>query len=446
MASVALSVPQTCLSQFLFSRVPLIAGMAPKGNAGSRRKRVLDPARVTPALVTKTLKDNYLAKGLSDEDVYVHKIDGKTLSELTREDLTRRHSDPSFKMGFYYFKTLRDKYRNTEHPSKRLKVDAASECTPNPALLKAMVRVKKNASDMADIQAFLGSAVSVNRAELVGICRWALDLRPSNGKHLLALVDVLRFFKRMDIKAKYSDVFSAMFTHMEESLCTLRKKNKSVEAEVFCRLNDDVVTMFLQPSNLDLVLAAQKDYPKVETHIQALVTDSAVGDVVWGFAHLKIIAASVDNVIKEEVLEFSKGVMNLAAVNNAKFAIAAKANAVVGAEKLPNHRDVQIPFQGESIPGAVTSIQMQVNVSLAACWKGAAVATGLLKPFFSEDSLVLGRSALGTVSLEEGFPKQETNYIAKYGFRIRFRYPCKFSGVTPLLLNTCDTHGLYFKA
>jgi hypothetical protein len=245
--------------------------MAPKrATSKSAAVRDLKPEKVTPAVVEKTIKDNYLRKGLADEDCFVTIIKGKTLETLTREDLHRKNKDSTFKMGLYYFKAMRDLYRSEQHPSKRLKVDPSAQLSVNPALLKAMVAVKSNMTDTAGIQAYLGQATVVNRTELVGICKWALELRSSHPKHLLAILDVLRFFKRCEIVDKYPEMWSALYQHFELSLCILRTKNKHADAETFSSLHRGILIMFLSPVKLDAVIARCYFYVRIQQTIHVL--------------------------------------------------------------------------------------------------------------------------------------------------------------------------------
>jgi hypothetical protein len=142
---------------------------------------------------------------------------------------------------------------------------------------------------------------------------------------------------------------------------------------------------------LSKVIACDKKYGAVEDHIQNLCLESKIGDAIWGFASVKLVDAKVAKVINAAVAEFSKLPMNTTTLHNARFAIAALASAVHDVAKLPARRDIEVPFQGDTVLGFASSIQAQVNVCLTACWKGAAVSQSLLTGFFSEDSPFLAR-------------------------------------------------------
>ena len=352
-------------------------------------------------LTQKTCYDNYLTKGLSQEDVFSRKVPGETdtLYMITLRDLQRKIADPAFPMHMQYYKLKRDMFRGSDHPSKKLKKNTDGDVVINPVLLKAMIAYKNQPFNNVPMQMYLGQAKGpTTQTEVIGICKWASERNPTCPKQLAALVDWMRWLARQSIRVHHAVEFGIMTETIDMALVQLRMKSKKVVAEVFSSLHSDILCLVMDKADLDKVLDSNMKYTTVEAALTTLVAQSSIGQTLWAFACLDITADKVEAVVREGVDKFQKGVMSFETLNEAKFKISNACEQVVGFARLPMKRDVNIKFKGELLPARVTSNQAYVNNSLAAASKYAGAKAGDIPGFFSEDRicpLILGGAAWG---------------------------------------------------
>jgi hypothetical protein len=249
--------------------MPPKRGAAKKGASAKAVSR--GSKAVNPALIQKTVYDNYLKRGLVAADVYVRVVDGVTLYKQTETDLVKKATDPEFVMGGPYFAAKRLLWRDPTHPTKRLKVPEGVAEKVNSHLLKAMVAAKTNVADTALMQAYVGSATVINTTELVGLFKWGHELSISSSKQLSALLDLIRFSNRLDIKNTHADMYALMYDKFISGLVATRARAKRVDAEAFCRLHRVLLTPFVNNDKLDEVLSRSiliyESYVKVVTFL-----------------------------------------------------------------------------------------------------------------------------------------------------------------------------------
>jgi hypothetical protein len=362
--------------------------MPKKGKA--TRKTSGSPTRKLTAegIANKTCKDNYITKGMTEDEVFVMRIDGFTLFDVTVRDQLRKKSDVAFKMNCKYYNEQRAKYRHPEHASKRLRQVPSGTNTVDPALLKAMVAFKRNPLDNEPFQLYLGQAKMPNETELVGTFKWAVELSPNHPKQFGALMDLLRFCERHRVDKTFPAQWKMMRDLFDRTLVAARLKSKKVTPEAFCTMHSKLLDLLMDPAKLKIVIASDKKYELVGDELLSLSSSCLIGDCLWSFAVLKLIASNVERFINQEVAAFAAKEMTLESLNFAKFDISTRVLLLEGVAKLTARRDCILPYKGDSIPCRVTSIPCHVNYALAAAWKGVAVETLKLSKLFCEAVLV----------------------------------------------------------
>jgi hypothetical protein len=366
----------------------IFGAMPKKGKAA--RKTSGSPTRKLTAegIAKKCCQDNYIKKGMTEDEVFVMRVDGFTLFDLTVRDQTKKKTDDTFKMNCKYYNDNRMKFRHPEHASKQLRHASSGTNSVDPALLKAMVAYKRNPHDNEPFQLYLGQAKLPNATELVGTFKWAVELSPNHPKQFGALMDLLRFCERHSIPEKFPAHWKLMRDLFDRTLVAARTKSKKVTPEAFTIMHMKLLGLLMDPVILKKVVDSDKKYDLVEKELLQLTSSSLIGDCLWSFAVLKLVAANVENFINVQVAVFASQSMTLEALNLAKFDISTRALLLPDVAKLPSRRDCIIPYQGDTIPARVASIPCHVNYALAAAWKGVAVERGTLSKLFCEAGLV----------------------------------------------------------
>ena len=226
---------------------------APATTDGAKARKL--SRQTTAEIAAKAIKDN--CKHLSEEDTFVRKVCGKTLFEKLCEDLRDKRSGAQIVMGQKYCTSIKDMCRPASSPESRLKAPVPAEPVNGP-LLKAAIASKQARPAHGLMQAYLGSAPSPNKTELVGILKWALALRPTAEKQLAPCLDMCRFAVRIQMWRNWSEEFDIMQSWFDSVLVAAytRAKSQRVTPEVFVTLHGKLCSLVLDEKDLNAVAAA----------------------------------------------------------------------------------------------------------------------------------------------------------------------------------------------
>ena len=177
-----------------------------------------------------------------------------TLYEEVVRDLAKKAADSTFKMNQAYFRRQRSSFLDPAHPSKRLKAAEGDDTAINEACLHAMVAIKKNPNDTSAMQVYLGQAAKPTTAECVGLLKWALDLNPSHPKQITALLDIMRYIERTNVKTEYTTQWECVRLHLDRAMCIARTKARKVEPIEFAKTHALVLSLFMDSGSLDKVI------------------------------------------------------------------------------------------------------------------------------------------------------------------------------------------------
>ena len=201
--------------------------------------------QTTEEVAAKACEDNY-EKYLSEDEIYVHKKGKFTLFDQTVADLRKKKTDPTFVMGGRYYADHRVDWRSSTHPATLMTVpEGTAAGKVSPALMRAMVAVKRNRLDIDGVIFYMAQAAKPNLSELVGIYKWALGLNVKNDKMLGALLDVMRYSRRHDLDVAFPNQFGLMTATFERGLMWLRKKHAKVASEKFVENNEAAASVLL---------------------------------------------------------------------------------------------------------------------------------------------------------------------------------------------------------
>jgi hypothetical protein len=232
--------------------------MAPK-IAHKKAVRDDEPRRrlrkqTTEDIAMKACRDNFIKKGMCEEEVFSLKVDDKSLYDDVVDELRRKRHDFTFVMGSIYYREKRDKFRSPTHPMNSLKSPAgAAADVVAPTLIKAMVAHKKNKNDNQHFVLYLGTVANINMTELCGVCRWALGLNCNNDKQLPACIAFLKFVARKDLVRLRPQQLVHLDAWMDNTLIAMKKSCKKTDAVAFVTVNKDVICSVMDRTDLDKV-------------------------------------------------------------------------------------------------------------------------------------------------------------------------------------------------
>ena len=353
-------------------------------------RRVLSKQN-TDEQVSRSLRDNF--KGLSQVEKHHNRNQhGQTLAEAIAERKRLNRLDRlKYPCGERFYRDLRQQFFSDENPLKRLSAKNDGDVVA-PRLMSAMVKYKQTGSKDA-MGAFIRLAVSVNQKEVVGICRFALEIKPTSSAEQLRLaMDVLRFFVRLEMKSKFAEEISIMSTWIDSVLVAALQKCKGAAAQPsrFVAQHRDLLALTADLTPIEALLKASKSWDGLETELAIAVNGSKVGMQLFGPAYASVLASLIRK-------ETDKSVEKLLAKESAiKMADIRECiqNIVDGIEGehdlgcLPELRAISVEYRGCSLSFKVRSLNEEVEMRTWVACKAAAAAAGLLPGLFMEDDLV----------------------------------------------------------
>ena len=358
--------------------------------APKKKSRVL-AKQDTDEQVSRSLRDNF--KGLTHVEKHHNRNkDGQTLAEAIAERKRLNRQDRTkYPCGERFYRDLRQQFFSDENPLRRLAAKDENDVV-HPKLVAAMVKYKSTASKDA-MGAYIRLADAVNQKELVGICRFALEIKPTSSAEQLRLsMDVLRFFVRLDLKSKFAEEILIMTTWIDSVLVAALQKCKGAAAKPsrFVAQHKDHLGLMADMSPFDALLKASKSWDGLETELAIAVNGSKVGMQLFGPAYASVLASLIQ---KEADKCFKTLMEKQVAVNTAEIhhCIQSAVDNIEGEHDLgclPELRIITIDYRGCSLSFKIRSLNEEIEMRTWTACKAHAAAAGLLPGLFMESDLV----------------------------------------------------------
>ena len=339
---------------------------------------------------SKKLIDNF--KGWTDDAIDVHTVDFKTLRQrISSDDKAMRNKEPDAPttMGALYYKKLKELYKPPSDPSTQLAPDTANEAI-DPRLLKAMVAAKRARPDKSFMHSFISSATAPNSTELCGILKFFLEQKPHCEKQLPLCMDIMRYCARNNIKGKFPAQANRVTFMFDKSLtCAyMVAKTDQMLPGTFVQLNSQILALVMDMIDLKLLTDADAsvNWMSLAGPLTRLVSSSAIGTAMFGFALHNVIAQLIADKIDQILLELRDVGLTAAIIVETKRKMIIEIDALENIELLRPRREVNVKYRGASFAANVNSIAEEINIKVASLWKGLAVKQGVLDPLWCEDS------------------------------------------------------------
>lgn len=161
-----------------------------------KRRRVLRK-HDTEWCVERALSDNF--KGWSRELTDLKVVSGKSLRQQLLDRKRLNHTDKNkYPMGVSFYNEMRVLCQEDTGAAATLTLSDESEVV-DARLVKSMIEAKKKKHlNRAPLVGWISTTEKVNQRELVGIYRWALDLRVSaSADQLRAGLEVMSMTARL---------------------------------------------------------------------------------------------------------------------------------------------------------------------------------------------------------------------------------------------------------
>eukprot|EP00971_Amphidinium_carterae_P198581 3941118-Amphidinium_carterae.1 len=153
-----------------------------------------------------------------------------------------------------------------------------------------LAAASKSTKSKVALCAHLASKQKVNQLNLVGFCRWLVELRPwCNEEHMKVALAAMAYFERVGIRQEYSVEMGHMRPWWDE-----------VVTHHFTQMRK--VSYVLDMELVKKVLATTA-WSDVEADISRLVRSSNLGARLFGFTFQFVAAGKVDKVVADWIAE-----------------------------------------------------------------------------------------------------------------------------------------------
>ena len=226
---------------------------------------------------------------------------------------------------------------------------------------------------------------------MVGILRWALELRPlASTEQLKYSMDVCRFISRLGLAEKFPKDIAVMSDWLDNVLTHVYSKAKSdhLKPGVFIRVHADIIFLVLPKEPTEKILQHIGSFSAVEREL-AQAASSRVGMALFGQALHSVLGESVQVKIDKAVNKL----LQLVAIGRADIADAQKSvlkelEATEFIRNLPHKRKVQMSYHNRAFVMHVRCLQEHVEACFVSALKGRACACKELPSLFCEEGLI----------------------------------------------------------
>lgn len=354
------------------------------GNKGRRLSR-----KSTETEVQKSIYDSL--KGMLPQEIDGNRDEeGRTLREVVAARKRLNRTDPvKWPCGQKFYQEVRVKFQNKGRPQDLLVTDD-TDGDIAPCLLQGMLTYKKS-GNRAPFAGCLTLLEKASRADLVGVLRWALELRPTaSAEQLKYGMDVARFITRLELQVKYAadvevmrDWFDTLLLHVYS-----RTKGDHNKPSVFLKIHASLVYLVLPKEATEKIISHTGSFTKVEAELLE-ASHSKLGMALFGSS----LHAVLDELVTIEIDAALKELFELKSISRddvdaAQKALLEKLEGTACASSLPDKRLVKMSYRKRVFDMPVKCIMEHVEAAFACALKGAACACKELPALFCEDSLV----------------------------------------------------------
>lgn len=265
--------------------VGIVAGCVDRAHeAETGRKKVMRrlARQSTDEVVQKAISDSL--KDLSPEEIDGHRnLQGHTARELIAQRKRDHRRDPrTFPCGAKFYAEVR---RAFKHPSAAALHLAARDDDGEVSrmLLDAMVTWKKT-GNRSPFAGCLRLIEQVTRADLIGVLRWALELKPTvSAEQLRCSLAAARFAARMDMATHWPHELAAIADWLDELLLHMWSTCKGAmqRPSAFIHQHRDIIYLVLPLEATKRILAHTGSCCAVQPQL-LLASQSRLGMALFG--------------------------------------------------------------------------------------------------------------------------------------------------------------------
>lgn len=374
----------------------------------TRRKRT----RTEEQALQKVLNDNF--PGFSDEELFMNRIQGKTLPERIQHDRNRVAKGDRITMGKMYYATLRDLYRSPNSAHARLQVQDDS-MPQDESLIEALVCLVQTRRSVMEIITWSETASEVNQMNFVALLKQVLKIPPQKSLENCSItVALMRMIVRLDLHTKFPNEMLAMRSHFDSACCKSLASFKSQmrSGSEWWTMNREWAKLVLPMQATNVALAEKNSLAQVDAEINMVVESSEVGRRLLEAAMRQVQLDKIAGRIAEHVKELTGKSLTAAILekNKTDFMKCLENNGYNPLQRF-TPKQVEYEYRGHKVSIVVTSPIEQYSVAVECLLRSVATDLGILPSLWCENDLV-GERPQQTIKLAKAMvaPSEMTRH------------------------------------
>ena len=351
--------------------------------------------RTEQQAMNKFLADNF--PGFTNEELFMRKVDGRTLTERLEYDKARKKNGEQVTTGKFYYATLRSLYRSPKSVESCLQVkDGDAPQDERMCYALAAAADAKRSFDL--LFSWCETVQDVNQTNIVVLFKILLTISPAKSLETAsATIQVMRMIRRLNLNVKYPEEVALMKGHFDQacvkSLACDKAQKRSGEA--WCDENKSWACLVLPEDSTTKALGEEHDFKNVRDDIAAVVDSSEVGKRLLAKVSRQMRYDSVEVAITTELTKLIANDIDDAVVEASTKAFLERVQACgVDPHETSVPKEAQIYYRGAKVDVPVTSPFDHWHVAMHALIRGAAVDLGLLPALWCESDLLEDRPGL----------------------------------------------------
>ena len=335
-------------------------------------------------------------KDLLPEEIDGHRnAQGQTAREVVTQRKRLHREDPAhFTIVAKFYAEVRRAFKR-QPASAQLLQPRDDDGDVTPMLLSAMVAFKKtgNRSPFAGCLRLLDE---ISRADLIGVLRWALELRPTvSAEQLRCALAVARFIARLELPTRWPQEVGAVSQWLDELMLHLWSSSKGPmqRPSTFIHQHRDVIFLVLPMEATQQILMHKGHFCGVERQLLQ-ASQSRLGMALFGACLHGVLGERVQFCIEQGIVALlGEGTITAASMQLAQNRVLKDLMGFSFTTMLQEKRSVRFCYRGRPFHLTVKSLAEEVELSFA-CWlKDWASACRLIPALCCEAELGLERTS-----------------------------------------------------
>jgi len=366
------------------------------------KRRTLE-RQTTELEVQKAIRDNL-------RDWTPEEIDGNRCPQgfTARETLTKRKRDNRenprrFPLGKKFYEQLKQTFASKADPAMKALSPQPNDGEVSTLLLEGMIAFTKT-GNRAPLAGAICLVENVTRADVVGVFRWALKIRPkASPEQQRYATNVARFIARLDLSTKFPKEVGALQDWLDKLMLHQfsQVKGQNKRPSTFVHSNRDIAFLVLPQQVTEKVLAHTGNFSNVEADLVTLC-QTRLGTALFGSALHGVLAERVQKKIDEAFVQLvAGGTVSKTSFSKAHVACAKDLLSQPYIKLLPEKRLIALTYRGLKFNWPVKSVVEQVEACFVAKLKTLARDAGVLTALCCEDDLAEQPETAPTIKIED---------------------------------------------